>query len=134
MGNMLPQAFKKGHPMLPGAGRKKGTPNRLTREIKGALLDAFNQVGAERWLVRLARKEPRAFAALLSKLLPTQVTGRDGEPIELLVEKAQLGLHNLSDAELGVLRGLIAKAGLVSASSAPLLPAMSQAGDDSIDD
>jgi hypothetical protein len=54
-------------------GRKKGTPNKLTRDIKEAILNAFEKVGGEDYLVILAKEDPKTFAALLGKVLPVQV-------------------------------------------------------------
>ena len=65
--------FRKGHKKA--GGRKPGVPNRYTRDVKEAVLNAFERLGGEAWLVRLARREPKAFATLLGKLLPSQVPG-----------------------------------------------------------
>jgi hypothetical protein len=108
-------AFKPGHKRIPGSGRAKGTPNKFTRDVKEALLNAFNRAGGEDYLLKLARRERRTFAALLGKLLPTQVTGRDGEPLELLVKRARAGLPKLNDAELKELQRLVVKAGIIVA-------------------
>lgn len=105
-------AFKKGQPRPANAGRKKGTPNKFTRDIKEALLNAFNSVGGETYLTARARRDPRSFLGLLGKLLPTQVTGKDGGPIDLLVQRAQGNLANLSQTELDQLSKLLTKAGL----------------------
>lgn len=111
-------AFKKGDPNNPKkknperSGRKKGTPNKFTRDIKEALLNAFGRVGGEDYLVKVAEKDRRTFAGLIGKLLPTQLTGKDGGPLELLVERAAGGLSNLNDKELATLMSLLDKAGL----------------------
>lgn len=110
-------AFKKGGPnpkkLNPGrSGRQKGVQNKFTRDIKEAMLNAFNKVGGEEYLVKAAGKDRRSFMAMLSKLLPTQLTGKDGAPLEVLVQKASGGLSNLSDKELAQLQVLLAKAGL----------------------
>jgi hypothetical protein len=39
-------------------------------------------VGYLRWL---AEREPKAFATLVGKVLPTQITGEDGKAITVLV-------------------------------------------------
>lgn len=52
-------------------GRAKGTPNKLTRDIKAMILGALDRVGGEDYFVHLAENEPKAFAALLGRLLPT---------------------------------------------------------------
>ena len=39
-------------------GRKPGTSNRMTREVREAILRAFDQVGGEDYLVQVARDDP----------------------------------------------------------------------------
>ena len=56
-----------------GKGRRKGVPNKTTANLKAALEESFDELGGVRWLVELAKSEPRAYAALLAKLLPSQV-------------------------------------------------------------
>lgn len=66
-----------------GRGRPPGTPNRTTAALKDAILLAAEDVGSDRkgtgglrgYLRFLARHEPKAFAALLGKVLPLQVVG-----------------------------------------------------------
>lgn len=77
-------------------GRKKGTPNKTTALLKDAILLAAEQAGGKGGLVgylkMLALSEPSAFASLLGKVLPTQVTGENGGAIRLTVspEDAEL--------------------------------------------
>ena len=54
-------------------GRKKGTVNRLTRTIKEGIEAAFDEVGGESYLVRVAREDPKTFCGLLGKLLPAEL-------------------------------------------------------------
>lgn len=108
-------AFKKGHKKV--GGRKKGVQNKFTRDIKEAVLNAFGRVGGEDYLVKVANADRKTFTALVGRLLPTQLTGKDGAPLELLVTKAQGGLSNLSDKELEQLQTLLAKAGLKETST-----------------
>ena len=56
-------------------GRKKGTPNKLTADVKACIMAAFNEAGGKEYLLRVAKTDPRTFCTLLGKLLPTQVTG-----------------------------------------------------------
>ncbi len=57
-------------------GRKAGTPNRVTREVREAILRAFDRVGGEDYLVEVARHDPKTFCTLLGKLLPAEVRTR----------------------------------------------------------
>ncbi len=51
-------------------GRQKGTPNKLTADITGAIEGALNAVGGQRYLEGVARTHPQVFCALLAKLIP----------------------------------------------------------------
>lgn len=75
-------AFKKGNP---GGGRKKGIPNKITSDMKAAVMEAFNKLGGSEYLVRIGKsKAPankRAMVSLFGKMIPMQVTGEDGGAI-----------------------------------------------------
>jgi hypothetical protein len=57
-----------------GLGRPPGAVNKTTRALKEAMMASFDELGGVRWLVELGRSEPRAYASLLAKLLPSQVS------------------------------------------------------------
>lgn len=67
-------------------GRPKGSPNKTTAALKEAIILAAERVGSDGqgkdaltgYCVFLAKNEPKAFAGLLGKVLPMQVTGEDG--------------------------------------------------------
>ena len=62
----------------PGAGRKKGTPNKISGELKEAVLKTFKKVGGIKYLEGVARTQPQVFCKLLQKLLPTEIATADG--------------------------------------------------------
>jgi len=64
-------------------GRKKGTPNKLTGELKEMILGALEDAGGRQYLKEQATKSPAAFLTLVGKVLPLQVTGKDGDPIQV---------------------------------------------------
>ena len=91
-----------GRPKPPnaGKGRKAGSPNKTTKALKEAILEAAELVGHDGnggdgltgYLKTLAVSEPRAFAGLLGRVLPLQVTGEGGGPIRITrVELVALG-------------------------------------------
>lgn len=67
-------------------GRAKGTPNKTTALLKEAIIKAAEATGEDGkgkgsltgYCKFLATSEPKAFAQLLGKVLPMQVTGADG--------------------------------------------------------
>jgi len=70
----------------PGSGRPKGVPNKLTRDVKEAILAAFDKVGGPEYLANQATQNPQAFMTLLGKVLPTQIAGDKDNPIVHAVE------------------------------------------------
>lgn len=62
-------------------GRRRGTPNKLTGEVKDMILTALANVGGVTYLERQAKESPTAFLTLVGKVLPLQVTGNDGKPL-----------------------------------------------------
>jgi hypothetical protein len=72
-------------------GRKKGTPNKTTKALKDAILlaaeeagfDGQGQDGLVGYCKALAVNEPKAFCALLGRVLPLQVTGEDGGALRI---------------------------------------------------
>jgi hypothetical protein len=111
-----------------GKGRTKGVPNKMTAAVRLALMEALELAGQDAaraealklgktveeaealakaggavdYLRRLAWHEPRAFASLLARLLPVQVTGdEEGGPVRLveriervIVDPANLNFKN----------------------------------------
>ena len=56
-----------------GRGRKKGSMNKTTKTLKEALLASFETLGGEEWLVQLAGSDPKAYASLLGRLVPSEI-------------------------------------------------------------
>lgn len=76
-------AKPKGSPKT--GGRQKGTPNRLTGQLKDAILQAAELAGNDKGLIGYlemqAKENPGPFLALLGKVLPLQVAGDQDNPI-----------------------------------------------------
>lgn len=87
-------------------GRVKGTPNKTTALLKEAILKAAERTGSDGqgkdglmgYCGFLAKSEPKAFAQLLGKVLPMQVTGEDGGPIRVTQVKL-VALTSNDDSE-----------------------------------
>ncbi len=79
----------------PGPGRPKGSPNKTTALLKEAIIKAAEGVGSDGkgkgsltgYCEFLARNEPKAFSALLGKVLPMQVTGEDGGALQVVIKR-----------------------------------------------
>lgn len=71
-----------------GKGRKKGVPNKIAANLKEAILEAAKRAGGVggtvAYLQMQASANPGPFMALLGKVLPMQVTGEDGGPVQIL--------------------------------------------------
>jgi hypothetical protein len=76
----LPQIKTKHKP--PEHGRAVGTVNKITRDLKSGIIDAATAYGSDGqgtggltgYLFMLAGDHPKAFASLLGKMLPLQVS------------------------------------------------------------
>ena len=57
----------------PGAGRPKGSPNKMTGDLRKTIHEAFEQAGGVKYLLQVAGDDPKTFCALLSKTMPKEV-------------------------------------------------------------
>lgn len=62
-------------------GRKAGTPNKLTGDVKAMVLQALEGVGGVKYLQAAAGTHPQAFLALVGKVLPLQIAGDANAPL-----------------------------------------------------
>lgn len=65
-----------------GAGRPKGSPNKLGGEIQAMLKTSLSRAGGIDYLVQQSRENPAAYMSLIGKLLPRQLQAQvthDGE-------------------------------------------------------
>jgi hypothetical protein len=63
-------AKKRPLPPNAGKGRPKGSENKITKDLKAAILEAFDQVGGAQYLATQAVENPSAFLSLLARILP----------------------------------------------------------------
>jgi hypothetical protein len=81
---------KHGHGGLrAGAGRPRGSKNKISLALKEAILAALDNLGGVRYLERLAVENSSAFAGLLGKVLPTtlEASESDGGPTTIRFER-----------------------------------------------
>jgi len=68
-----------------GKGRPKGAKNKTTTLLKDAILmaaEAYEDGGLVGYLTFQSTANPTAYLTLLGKVMPTQVTGEDGDAIK----------------------------------------------------
>jgi hypothetical protein len=72
-----------------GKGRPKGAQNKMTKALKEMILQALDDAGGVEYLVKQSNENPTAFLTLVGKVLPLQLTGENGAPIQVeRVERA----------------------------------------------
>ena len=95
-------AAQKGHPKW--GGRPKGGQNKVTVSLRDAIMNAFETMGGEAYLVRVARQNPTVFCALLARILPLQLqASREGgsqSPALKIAETLELLRNRLGPAQL----------------------------------
>ena len=68
-----------------GPGRPKGVPNKITSDLKRAILEAAEAAGGEGgtvgYLTKQANDNPASFLALIGKVLPTTIAGDPENPL-----------------------------------------------------
>ena len=76
----------------PGApktgGRERGTPNKVTKQLKELILGALDGVGGQAYLERQAEENPGPFLTLLGKVLPTTLSGDTDNPLKVYQQVA----------------------------------------------
>lgn len=107
--------FKKGDPRPEGAGRQKGSKNKLTVLLKDAILQAAELEGSDRhgkgglvgFLRMYSRKHPVVYGRLMEKLLPYQLTGKDGSPMQVVHTTKQQLLDRMKEKGLPLPQSLL---------------------------
>lgn len=56
-----------------GKGRPKGSKNKVTVALKDGIMEAYQKAGGVRYLVGVAKSDPKTFCGLLGRILPHEV-------------------------------------------------------------
>src|SRR5215472_10381603 len=64
-----------------GKGRPRGSPNKITADLKAMILGALSDVGGQAYLAEQAQRNPTAFLTLLGKVLPLTLHGNCDNPL-----------------------------------------------------
>lgn len=67
-------------------GRSKGTPNKLSSGAKANIEAVFQKIGGQAEMAKWAKDNQTEFYKLYARLLPHQVTGENGGPIQTAIE------------------------------------------------
>jgi len=65
-------------------GRNKGTPNKLSGSAKENIAAVFVRLGGTAAMAKWAETNKTAFYNLYSKLLPHEITGEGGGPVQII--------------------------------------------------
>lgn len=82
-------------PPTKSPGRPKGSVNKVSKTMKEAFKEAFDQLGGVPKLVEWAERNPDKFYTLVARLLPVDITSND-EAITPTVVKVNLIAPNAS--------------------------------------
>lgn len=92
-----------------GKGRKKGVPNKVTAAAKSVIAEAAEMLGGVNRLVDWVKEDPenesKFWATIYPKLIPVQVTGEDGAPIQVEQVKSDADAFARSIASLAARAG-----------------------------
>jgi hypothetical protein len=73
--------------------KPKGSKNKINGEAKRLVLEALETVGGVDWLIALAKHEPRSFASIIQKLIPSEIAAKVESDVVL-----KLNVHRYADA------------------------------------
>lgn len=101
-----PRGFQKGR--AKEGGREKGTKNKVTVQMKEAILMAAELEGSDRkgrgglvgFMRKLSRRNVVVYGRLLEKLLPYQLTGKDGSPMQVVHSTREQLLERMKERGL----------------------------------
>ena len=84
-----------------GSGRVRGTPNKVTADIKQHILNALNDpsLGGERWFIRLGQRDLRSMAGLVGKIIPAKVETVDPEETAAKIRERNKAMHALTQSK-----------------------------------
>lgn len=84
-------------PPAAGKGRVKGTPNKVTKQLKEMILGALDDAGGQKYLAEQAEKNPGPFLALVGKVLPMTIAGDPQNPLAVVHRMEIVGVEPQHD-------------------------------------
>lgn len=80
MADTLPEKSRPKKPQ-PKGGSRKGVPNKVNADVKAMILEALHNAGGVGYLTARAADNPKAFMALVGRVLPLSLANSDGGPL-----------------------------------------------------
>lgn len=80
-------------------GRVAGVPNKATGDIKAMVLGALSDVGGRDYLAARALDQPVAFMGLIGRVLPLQLSGQNGGPVEMVITGVRRAIEQDDEPE-----------------------------------
>lgn len=77
--------FKPGQQRPANAGRKAGTPNKITRAVREQWLEAFERLGGVDYLVRQGEENPKVFLTGLMRDIPNAIAAKVEHEVRLRI-------------------------------------------------
>ncbi len=81
MGNKKTTNHKGGR----NGGRKRGTPNKLTADLRKMIMKALTDSGGVKYLKEVAASDPKTFCALLGRIIPASVDANDNSQVNNVI-------------------------------------------------
>src|SRR3954453_20454867 len=79
-GTLVRKKTKKKMFLLPGAGRKPGTPNKFTTEARAVFTEVFERLGGVDAMLRWAQESPQNLYAFYVKIYPKLLPSNPVDP------------------------------------------------------
>lgn len=73
-----------------GPGRPKGAANKITKDIREAISEAFEKAGGVDYLVGIAKTNPQVFCSLVGKVVPSEVRASIDGGLQIVVKQFTL--------------------------------------------
>jgi len=95
----MPPARKRNVARLPAPDQNRDEPAVVRKDLREIFRNAFDVLGGATWLVNFVREDPqnaRTFVQAIARLMPLELTGKDGGALTIMIQKAD-GSHQAVD-------------------------------------
>lgn len=71
-----------------GGGSRKGVPNKVSRDLRAAIIESFYKAGGVNYLLEQSKANPQAYMSLMGKVIPKEIDATVRGQINLVNEFA----------------------------------------------